>query len=68
MLFGSLAGGFFRSDSDIDLAVEGLSEPVLATLERELTLLARRPVELSNLDDASAALREAVIRSGRELR
>lgn len=67
VLFGSLADGYFREESDIDLAVSGLSERVLAQLERELTILARRSVELVNLDVAPEPLRESIQRSGQEL-
>jgi predicted nucleotidyltransferase len=68
VLFGSLAGGLFREDSDIDLAVAGLAERTLARLEREFTLRAHRPVELASLDGMPMRLRERVDRLGQELR
>lgn len=67
VLFGSLASGLFRMSSDIDLAVAGLPDRVLAKLERELSLRAGRPVELANLDVASPALRTRVEQAGRDL-
>jgi len=67
VLFGSLAYGLFRCSSDIDLAVAGLTEGALARLERELTLLAGRPVELANLDSAPPPLRESIDRFGIEI-
>lgn len=67
VLFGSLADGYFSQESDIDLAVSGLSERTLAWLERELTVLAQRPVEIANLDAIPAALRERIQYSGQEL-
>jgi len=68
-LYGSLAGYFkgyrhFGEDSDIDLAVEGLSPkeyfPVLARLNRNLA----RNVDLIDLDACPAALRQAVQERG----
>lgn len=67
VLFGSLALGLFRPSSDIDLAVAGLTESALARLERELTLLAGRSVELANLDSAPPPLRESIERFGIEI-
>jgi uncharacterized protein len=67
VLFGSLAYGLFRSSSDIDLAVAGLSEGALARLESELTLLAGRSVELANLDSAPPPLKESIDRFGIEI-
>ncbi len=67
VLFGSLIDGSFRQHSDIDLAVGGLTEPVLARLERELTLLAGRSVELANLEFMPAPLRASIERFGVEL-
>lgn len=68
VLFGSLASGLFRSQSDIDIAVAGLPESTLARLERELTLEAHRPIELANLDAMPGPLRERVGQLGRDLR
>ena len=67
VLFGSLADGRFRQGSDIDLAVGGLSERALSKFEHEFTILARRPVELTNLRSMSAPLRENVDRFGLDL-
>jgi len=67
VLFGSLALGVFRSSSDIDLAVAGLTEGVLARFERELTVLAGRSVELANLDSAPPPLKESIDRFGIEI-
>jgi predicted nucleotidyltransferase len=67
VLFGSMVDASFRSGSDIDLAVAGLTEPILARLERELTLLAGRSVELANLELMPAPLRASIERFGVEL-
>lgn len=67
VLFGSLADGYFSQESDIDLAVSGLSERTLAWFEREFTVMAQRPVEIANLDAIPASLRERIQQSGQEL-
>ena len=67
VLFGSLADGLFRSGSDIDLAVAGLTDRTLAGFEHEFTILARRPVEIANLDSAAESLRKSIERFGVEL-
>lgn len=52
-VFGSVASGKVRKDSDIDLAVSGLPpESFFGTLAR-LTDLLDRSVDLVDLDDAS---------------
>jgi predicted nucleotidyltransferase len=67
VLFGSLALGTFRARSDIDLAVAGLSERVLARLEREFAAVTDRAVDLLNLDISPPHMRRHVERFGREL-
>ncbi len=67
VLFGSLAVGLFRRNSDIDLAVGGLTEQALARFEREFTVLAHRPVELANLEAIPRPLRERIDRFGLEI-
>jgi predicted nucleotidyltransferase len=67
VLFGSLPGGWFGEASDIDLAVEGLTERELGALEREFSATGFA-VELVGLSDAPPALRERIETSGVELR
>jgi predicted nucleotidyltransferase len=67
ILFGSLADGRFTRESDIDLAVGGLTERALARLEYDFTILARRPVELANLGCMPESLRQSIERFGVEL-
>jgi len=67
VLFGSLAGGLFRRNSDIDIAVAGLPEQVLARYEQDFSLRAGRTVELANIDLMPAALRDRIDSSGQEL-
>ena len=64
VLSGSLTSGLFGQESDIDLAVAGLTEAELARLEHDLTLRAGRPVELANLDAVPQPLRESIARFG----
>jgi predicted nucleotidyltransferase len=68
-LFGSLAEGFFRSGSDIDLAVEAL--PKDASFFRaaaDLDDLAKPfRVDLVPLEDAYPEVRERILTRGREI-
>jgi predicted nucleotidyltransferase len=67
VLFGSLVDGQFRRGSDIDLAVAGLTERDLARFEHDFTVLARRRVDLANLEFAPDSLRETIERFGLDL-
>ncbi len=60
-----LAHGLFRQGSDIDLAVAGLTDRVLARFEHRLTILAHRRVELANLDILPQSLPSKSIGLGR---
>lgn len=68
-LFGSLADGFFRENSDIDLAVEGLpGGTALFRAGAELDDLARPfRVDLVPLEEAWAPVRERVLTKGQIL-
>jgi uncharacterized protein len=70
-LFGSLATGSGRRDSDIDLAVlcAGRIEAVaLWNLAQELASLAARDVDLIDLRAASTVMRARIVAEGRLLR
>lgn len=68
VLFGSLARGTWVPErSDIDLAVEGVSESGYLSALGAAQMCALGPVDLVRLEDASASLREAVQREGKEL-
>lgn len=69
LLFGSLADGvWFTSDSDVDLAVEGLAPhdywAAWRTVEEFIT---DREVDLVDLDSTSGTLQQAITRYGLEL-
>lgn len=65
-LFGCVARGTARPDSDVDLAVllDTLAEMPTA-LQQDLTLLLNRPVDLVVLDGAPPDLIHRVLRDGR---
>jgi len=66
-LFGSLAAGEPTSESDVDLAVEGLAAGAYFPALADLMAVFRGPVDLVRLEDASESLRERVFAEGREL-
>jgi predicted nucleotidyltransferase len=69
ILFGSLAhAGWFTSDSDVDLAVEGLSASGCWQAWQALEeIIVDRTVDLIDLTMASNSLREAIYRHGIEV-
>lgn len=69
LLFGSLADGvWFTSDSDVDLAVEGLAPCDYWTAWRTVEeFITDREVDLVDLETASSALQQAITRYGVEL-
>lgn len=69
VLFGSLAhAAWFSSDSDVDLAIEGLSDEAFWDAWRLAEeMISDRTVDLIDLDKAGPSLREAIARYGIEL-
>lgn len=69
ILFGSLAHtAWFVPDSDVDLAVEGLSpQDYWRAWKLAEDLVADRPVDLIDMKTATVSLREAIERYGVEL-
>jgi predicted nucleotidyltransferase len=69
ILFGSLAhGAWFTSDSDVDVAVEGLEGDAYWGAWRLLEeMIGDRTVDLVSLETATASLRRAIQRYGVEL-
>jgi predicted nucleotidyltransferase len=69
ILFGSLAhAAWFVVDSDVDLAVEGLSpQDYWRAWKLAEDLIADRPVDLIDMKTATVSLREAIERYGVEL-
>lgn len=63
-LFGSLAWGKTRADSDVDLAVEGLSAGEYWRSLAELSDLFGCNVDLVRIETADAGLRERILREG----
>lgn len=66
-LFGSLAWGAVHEQSDIDVAVEGLSSNVLLAAQGELLLLSPCGVDLIRLEEAPGTLAERIREHGRLL-
>lgn len=69
ILFGSLAGtDWFIPDSDVDLAVEGLTTDNFWHAWRIVEdVIGDRPVDLVEIETASEALRNAIQKYGLEL-
>jgi predicted nucleotidyltransferase len=69
ILFGSVASAeWFTSDSDVDLAVEGLSADNFWEAWRLAEeIINSRPVDLVEIESAKASLLRAIHRYGREL-
>ena len=69
VLFGSLADDvWFRADSDVDLAVEGLSaEDYWDAWRLVEDVIRERPVDLIEIERAGKALRQVIERYGIEL-
>lgn len=69
VLFGSLAhSGWFRADTDVDIAVEGLDTKDYWDAWRLVEeVIADRPVDFIELESASDALRRSIERYGIEL-
>ena len=69
VLFGSLADEvWFRADSDVDLAVEGLSaEDYWDAWRLVEDVIRERPVDLIEIEGAGEALRQMIERYGIEL-
>ncbi|HEX2689335.1 MAG TPA: nucleotidyltransferase domain-containing protein [Kofleriaceae bacterium] len=66
-VFGSLATGKTRPESDIDLAVEGLHPGRYFDVLADLMALFRSPVDLVTMEQAPTSLRETIRATGREL-
>jgi len=64
ILFGSLAWGGFREDSDIDLAVEGIEKARYFTALVDAGRLTDIPVELKPLEECQGLIRERILKAG----
>lgn len=66
-LFGSLAEGRFRTNSDIDLATEGLHWRAALRLFSECSELAGRQVDVVCIEDAPPSLVARIREAGEQL-
>lgn len=66
-LFGSLSAGVPSSESDVDLAVEGLEVPRYFHALADLMEIFQGPVDLLRVEEAPESLRERIAAEGREL-
>ena len=64
-LFGSLATGNWRMESDIDLAVEGVAKEVFFQAFGEILFRTARDVDLIDLSEAKDPLQRRIKREGR---
>lgn len=67
ILFGSLANRTCGPDSDVDLAVSGISRRVYFKALADMMALFEGPVDLVRLEDAPASLRERIDAEGEPL-
>jgi len=69
VLFGSLAHrAWFASDTDVDLAVEGLhAQDYWQAWKVVEDIVGDRPVDMIEIERAKPSLRQSIIRSGIEL-
>lgn len=67
ILFGSLANGSCRTDSDVDLAVTGLSEARYFKALADLMGIFEGPVDLVRLEEAPPSLIERIHAEGEPL-
>ena len=66
-LFGSLRTGVFHHSSDIDLAVRGIPPERFFAALAALDAACDIPVDVVDLDEASAALRQRILEEGQRL-
>jgi uncharacterized protein len=71
-LFGSVLRDDFRADSDVDVLVQFLPEArvsfiTLGKMQRELSSLFQRPVDLVPQDGLKAVIRDEVLTSAQEM-
>lgn len=67
ILYGSLARGDFRADSDIDLCVEGLSPSKFFRAIAECMMRIDRPISILDYRNIQGYLKERILAEGRIL-
>jgi predicted nucleotidyltransferase len=63
-VFGSLVWDGFASNSDVDLALDGVAGARLIDIERAAARAAGVPVDLVDLADLPASFRQRIVRDG----
>ena len=67
VLFGSLARGRFRPDSDIDLAAEGLAAAAFFPALAQASQLTEFPLDLKPIEDLAPHFRMRVLLTGEDI-
>lgn len=67
ILYGSLARGDYRGDSDIDICVIGLPDENYFRALAECLMNARRRVSVLDFEDTAGYFRDRILREGRVL-
>ncbi len=67
ILYGSLARGDYRANSDIDFCVEGLPDELYFRAIAECLMISRRPVSVLDFKTVHGYLREKILQEGRIL-
>ncbi|MBP7998514.1 MAG: nucleotidyltransferase domain-containing protein [Chloroflexi bacterium] len=67
ILYGSLARGDFRENSDIDICVQGLADDYFFLALGQCLMLSSHAVSLTNLEQTAGYFRERVLAEGKVL-
>jgi predicted nucleotidyltransferase len=67
VLFGSLASGRFQPDSDIDLAVAGLTAAAFFPALAQASRLSEFPIDLKPIEDLTPPFRMRVLMTGADI-
>ena len=67
ILYGSMARGTYRPDSDIDLCVEGLPRQNFFRALAECLMASRRPLSIVDFDNSHGYFRERILTEGKIL-
>jgi predicted nucleotidyltransferase len=67
ILYGSLAKGDYRADSDIDVCVEGIPDENYFRAIAECLMIIQRPVSILDFQNVRGYLRERILKEGKIL-